>query len=39
MSLPKGSKKNPNNIMEDDRFKSMFANPDFEVDKTADEYK
>lgn len=32
-------KKNKGNIMEDDRFKQLFENPDFEVDKNTDEYR
>lgn len=33
------SKKGTSNLMEDDRFKAMFANPEFQVDKSADEYR
>ncbi|KAM3964735.1 nucleolar protein 10-like [Aphomia sociella] len=32
-------KKQPTNLLKDDRFKAMFENPDFEVDKGAEEYK
>ncbi|RVE43349.1 hypothetical protein evm_011989 [Chilo suppressalis] len=32
-------KKQTNNLLKDDRFKAMFENPDFEVDKNADEYR
>jgi len=39
MSQPVNPKKNAGNLLEDDRFKVMFENPDFEVDKTADEYR
>lgn len=27
------------NLLKDDRFKALFTNPEFEVDKNADEYK
>lgn len=27
------------NLAEDDRFKKMFENPDFEIDKSAEEYR
>lgn len=27
------------NLLKDDRFKALFSNPEFEVDKNADEYK
>lgn len=27
------------NLLQDDRFKALFTNPEFEVDKNADEYK
>lgn len=35
------SKKNKktSNLLEDNRFKVMFENPDYEIDKNADEYK
>lgn len=33
------AKKAASNLMEDDRFKAMFVNPEFQVDKNADEYK
>jgi len=36
--LPSGKKKT-GNILEDERFKDMFANPDFELDKSAEEYR
>lgn len=26
-------------LVEDDRFKKMFENPDFEIDKTVDEFR
>lgn len=26
-------------LVEDDRFKKMFENPDFEIDKSVDEYR
>ncbi|XP_041978163.1 nucleolar protein 10 [Aricia agestis] len=32
-------KKQPTNLLKDDRFKALFENPDFEVDKEADEYR
>lgn len=32
-------KKGVPNLMQDDRFKAMFANPEFQVDKSADEYR
>lgn len=31
--------KKSNNLLKDDRFKSLFTNPEFEIDKNADEYK
>ena|ERR1700761_5367427 len=40
MSGPDGKKKKKTeNLLQDDRFKSMFQNPDFEVDKEAEEYR
>jgi hypothetical protein len=33
------TKKHSGNLLEDDRFKTMFVNPDFEVDKSAEEYR
>lgn len=35
----KKKKKSTGNIMEDNRFKALFANPDFQIDKNADEYR
>lgn len=35
----KKSKKKTADLMQDDRFKQLFENPDFEVDKNADEYR
>lgn len=32
-------RKKTSNLLADDRFKALFNNPDFEVDKNADEYK
>lgn len=32
-------KKKNGNILEDNRFKALFENPDFEVDKNTDEYR
>lgn len=32
-------RKKTSNLLTDDRFKALFNNPDFEVDKNADEYK
>ncbi|XP_072936537.1 nucleolar protein 10 [Epargyreus clarus] len=32
-------KKQSGNLLKDDRFKAMFENPEFEVDKEADEYR
>lgn len=32
-------RKKPVNLLKDDRFKALFSNPEFEVDKNADEYK
>ncbi|XP_063376224.1 nucleolar protein 10 isoform X1 [Cydia fagiglandana] len=32
-------KKNPSKLLKDNRFKAMFENPDFEVDKSAEEYR
>ncbi|XP_068621190.1 nucleolar protein 10 isoform X2 [Battus philenor] len=31
--------KKTNNLLKDERFKELFENPDFEVDKEADEYR
>lgn len=36
---PKKRKKNGVNLLKDDRFKALFENPDYEVDKNADEYR
>lgn len=37
---PKKNKKKPEvNLLHDDRFKALFENPDFEVDKNAEEYR
>lgn len=33
------NKKKPANLLKDDRFKALFTNPEFQVDKNADEYK
>lgn len=35
----KKKKKTTSNLLEDDRFKLLFENPDYEVDKNADEYR
>ncbi|RZC43106.1 nucleolar protein 10 [Asbolus verrucosus] len=35
----KKKKDNATNLLEDSRFKALFENPDFEVDKTTDEYR
>lgn len=35
----KKKKVNAGNLLGDDRFKALFENPDFEVDKNADEYR
>ncbi|CAK1549879.1 unnamed protein product [Leptosia nina] len=32
-------KKQAGNLLQDDRFKALFENPDFEVDKEAEEYR
>lgn len=32
-------KKEGQSLLKDDRFKALFDNPDFEVDKNADEYR
>lgn len=32
-------RKKTSNLLTDDRFKALFNNPDYEVDKNADEYK
>lgn len=32
-------RKKSGNLLKDDRFKALFSNPEFEVDKNADEYK
>ncbi|KAI4492013.1 hypothetical protein M0802_010138 [Mischocyttarus mexicanus] len=34
----KKKKKNTSNILKDDRFKALFNNPDFQVDKNSEEY-
>lgn len=34
----KKNKENAANILKDDRFKALFTNPDFQVDKTSEEY-
>ncbi|GLH04953.1 Nucleolar protein 10 [Gryllus bimaculatus] len=36
---PKKKKKSVSNLLSDDRFKALFENPDFEVDKNAEEYR
>lgn len=33
------NKKNAASLLQDNRFKAMFENPDFQVDKNADEYR
>ncbi|CAG4944861.1 unnamed protein product [Colias eurytheme] len=35
----KPKKKQTGNLLKDDRFKALFENPDFEVDKGAEEYR
>lgn len=35
----KNNRKKAGNLLKDDRFTALFNNPDFEVDKNADEYK
>ncbi|XP_077299588.1 nucleolar protein 10 lethal (2) 34Fd [Arctopsyche grandis] len=35
----KKNKNKSNTLLTDDRFKALFANPDFEVDKTTEEYR
>ncbi|KAI5641501.1 hypothetical protein NE865_06258 [Phthorimaea operculella] len=35
----KKKKKETANLLKDDRFKALFENPDFEVDKSAEEYR
>lgn len=35
----KKKKESASNLLEDTRFKALFENPDFEVDKNADEYR
>lgn len=39
--LKKKKKKNKSGagLLKDDRFKALFENPDFEVDKNAEEYR
>ncbi|XP_026756940.1 nucleolar protein 10 [Galleria mellonella] len=39
MDIDAHKKKQPTNLLKDDRFKALFENPDFEVDKEAEEYK
>lgn len=31
--------KTGSNLLKDDRFKALFENPEFQVDKNADEYR
>lgn len=35
----KKKQKKANDLLADNRFKALFENPDFEVDKNADEYR
>ncbi|CAG2114930.1 unnamed protein product [Medioppia subpectinata] len=35
----KGSKKSKPDLLNDDRFKDIFANPDFEINEQSDEYR
>jgi ribosome biogenesis protein ENP2 len=35
----KKNNKSGANLLKDDRFKALFENPDFEVDKNAEEYR
>ena len=35
----KKKNKSATNLLKDDRFKALFENPDFEVDKNAEEYR
>lgn len=35
----KKKKANAENLLQDDRFKALFENPDFQVDKNAEEYR
>jgi NUC153 domain. len=35
----KKKNKSGTNLLKDDRFKALFENPDFEVDKNAEEYR
>lgn len=37
--IDKKKKDSAKNLLEDGRFKALFENPDFEVDKNADEYR
>ncbi|XP_071438610.1 nucleolar protein 10 [Hetaerina americana] len=40
LKLEEGKKVKPgSNLLQDNRFKALFENPDFEVDKNADEYR
>lgn len=39
LKLMDADNKKSGNLLTDDRFKSLFNDPDFEVDKNADEYK
>lgn len=36
---PSQKRSTKSNLLKDDRFKALFTNPEFEVDKNADEYK
>lgn len=37
--LKEKKKKTPSNLLTDNRFKALFENPDFEVDKNTDEFR
>lgn len=39
MDQKDSKKKKGSNLLEDNRFAAMFENPEFEIDKNADEYK
>ncbi|GLV38829.1 lethal (2) 34Fd [Carabus blaptoides fortunei] len=39
LKVDKKKQKKANDLLADNRFKALFENPDFEVDKSADEYR
>jgi len=39
MNVPENLKQKTENALQDSRFKAMFENADFEIDKTAEEFR